>query len=320
MKRAFFPTWRGTIVGSLCALIPSTGLIEGVVYPEASTHSSVQGDFIPTVNLGIHGNAVMALLLGALMIQGIVPGPQLISQHADIFWGLVASFWIGNIMLVLLDVPLIGIWVKMLRGLTTYEYICKIWTKRPEKCRFAVELVPMPPIHKRDRHRGLFASPGHFAVALALVIFGILSLWNHQCYVAPIVVILVTDLYIGAMLWKAACVSQKVSNAKKMFPELPFRTTGLVMLLMLAIALISAFAGLYIETNSVYSSTSPTEYLRNPIDAIYFSAVTITTLGYGDFLPHGSLARMFVVGELASGVLFLIGAIPLLISRMGELD
>ena len=139
MKRAFFPMWRGTIIGSLCALIPGTGptiasfvayatekkiskhpekfgtgLIEGVVCPEASTHSSVQGDFIPTMSLGIPGDAVMALLLGALMIQGIVPGPQLISQHPDIFWGLVASFWIGNIMLVLLNVPLIGIWVKML--------------------------------------------------------------------------------------------------------------------------------------------------------------------------------------------------------------
>jgi putative tricarboxylic transport membrane protein len=131
--------WRGTIIGSLCALIPGTGptiasfvayatekkiskhpekfgtgLIEGVVCPEAATHSSVQGDFIPTMSLGIPGDAVMALLLGALMIQGIVPGPQLISQHPDIFWGLVASFWIGNIMLVLLNVPLIGIWVKML--------------------------------------------------------------------------------------------------------------------------------------------------------------------------------------------------------------
>jgi len=139
MKRAFFPMWRGTIVGSLCSLIPGTGptiasfvayatekkisktpekfgtgMIEGVVCPEAATHSSVQGDFIPTMSLGIPGDAVMALLLGALMIQGIVPGPQLISQHADIFWGLVASFWIGNILLVLLNVPLIGIWVKML--------------------------------------------------------------------------------------------------------------------------------------------------------------------------------------------------------------
>ncbi len=98
-----------------------TGLIEGVVCPEAATHSSVQGDFIPTMSLGIPGDAVMALLLGALMIQGIVPGPQLISQHPDIFWGLVASFWIGNILLVLLNVPLIGIWVKMLA--IPYRYL-----------------------------------------------------------------------------------------------------------------------------------------------------------------------------------------------------
>jgi TctA family transporter len=89
-------------------------MLEGVVCPEAATHSSIQGDFIPTMSLGIPGDAVMALLLGALMIQGIVPGPQLISQHPDIFWGLVASFWIGNIILVLLNVPLIGIWCKML--------------------------------------------------------------------------------------------------------------------------------------------------------------------------------------------------------------
>jgi TctA family transporter len=139
VRRSIFPMLRGTIVGSLCALIPGTGptiasfvayatekkisrtpekfgtgMIEGVVCPETSTHSSVQGDFIPTMSLGIPGDAVMALLLGALMIQGIVPGPQLISQHPDIFWGLVASFWVGNILLVLLNVPLIGIWVKLL--------------------------------------------------------------------------------------------------------------------------------------------------------------------------------------------------------------
>src|SRR3974390_1161961 len=146
LKQAFFPMWRGTIVGSLCSLIPGTGptiasfvayatekkiskhpekfgtgLIEGVVCPEASTHSSVQGDFIPTMSLGIPGDAVMALLLGALMIQGIVPGPQLIKEHPDIFWGLVASFWIGNILLVMLNVPLIGIWVKLLA--IPYRYL-----------------------------------------------------------------------------------------------------------------------------------------------------------------------------------------------------
>jgi putative tricarboxylic transport membrane protein len=146
MKRAFFPMIRGTLVGSLCSLIPGTGptiasfvayatekkisktpekfgtgMIEGVVAPETSTHSSVQGDFIPTMSLGIPGDAVMALLLGALMIQGIVPGPQLISEHPDIFWGLVASFWIGNITLVILNVPLIGVWVKLLT--IPYKYL-----------------------------------------------------------------------------------------------------------------------------------------------------------------------------------------------------
>ena len=145
-KQAIAPMFRGTIIGSLCSLIPGTGptiasfiayatekkvsktperfgtgMIEGVVCPEAATHSSVQGDFIPTMSLGIPGDAVMALLLGALMIQGIVPGPQLISQHPDIFWGLVASFWIGNILLVLLNVPLIGVWVKMLA--IPYRYL-----------------------------------------------------------------------------------------------------------------------------------------------------------------------------------------------------
>ena len=146
MKRSVGPMIRGTLVGSLCSLIPGTGptiasfvayatekkvsktpekfgtgMIEGVVCPETSTHSSIQGDFIPTMSLGIPGDALMALLLGALIIQGIVPGPQLINQHPDIFWGLVASFWIGNILLVLLNVPLIGIWVKMLA--IPYKYL-----------------------------------------------------------------------------------------------------------------------------------------------------------------------------------------------------
>jgi len=97
------------------------GAIEGVACPEASTHSSVQGDFIPTMSLGIPGDAVMALLLGALIIQGIVPGPQLISEHPDIFWGLIASFWIGNILLVILNVPMIGLWVKLL--MIPYKYL-----------------------------------------------------------------------------------------------------------------------------------------------------------------------------------------------------
>jgi TctA family transporter len=143
---------RGTLIGSLCALIPGTGptiasfvsyaiekrvsktperfghgAIEGVACPEAATHSSVQGDFIPTMSLGIPGDAAMALLLGALLVQGITPGPQLISDHPDIFWGLIASFWIGNIILVILNVPLIGLWVRLLQVPYRYLYPCAIF-------------------------------------------------------------------------------------------------------------------------------------------------------------------------------------------------
>jgi TctA family transporter len=146
LKKSAFPWIRGTLIGSLCSLIPGTGptiasfvayaaekkvsktpqrfghgAIEGVASPEAATHSSVQGDFIPTMSLGIPGDAVMALLLGALIIQGIAPGPQLIVEHPDIFWGLIASFWIGNIILVFLNVPLIGLWVKLL--MVPYRYL-----------------------------------------------------------------------------------------------------------------------------------------------------------------------------------------------------
>ena len=140
LRTAIFPILRGTLVGSLCSMIPGTGptiasfvayaaekklakhperfghgAIEGVVAPEASTHSSVQGDFIPTMSLGIPGDSVMALLLGALIIQGITPGPRLITDHPDVFWGLIASFWIGNLILIVLNVPMIGVWVKLLK-------------------------------------------------------------------------------------------------------------------------------------------------------------------------------------------------------------
>jgi TctA family transporter len=152
LKKAVPAMFRGTLLGSLCSLIPGTGptiasfvsyavekklsktperfgmgAIEGVACPEAATHSAVQGDFIPTMSLGIPGDAVMALLLGALMIQGIVPGPQLVGEHPDIFWGLIASFWIGNIILVVLNVPMIGIWVKLLSVPYKYLFPCALF-------------------------------------------------------------------------------------------------------------------------------------------------------------------------------------------------
>jgi TctA family transporter len=146
LKQAFWPMVRGTAVGTLFGAMPGTGptittfiayalerkisktperfgkgAIEGVASPEASAHSKTQVDFIPTMTLGIPGDAVMALILGALIIKGVQPGPQLITEHRDIFWGLIASFWIGNVLLVILNVPLIGVWVRMLQ--VPYKYL-----------------------------------------------------------------------------------------------------------------------------------------------------------------------------------------------------
>ncbi|MFM0501421.1 tripartite tricarboxylate transporter permease [Paraburkholderia caffeinilytica] len=146
LKQACLPMMRGTLIGTLFGAMPGTGpsittfiayalerrlsrtpgrfgqgALEGVAAPEAASHSKTQVDFIPTMTLGIPGDPVMALILGALLIKGIQPGPALITEHADLFWGLIASFWIGNVLLVLLNVPLIGIWVKLLR--VPYRYL-----------------------------------------------------------------------------------------------------------------------------------------------------------------------------------------------------
>jgi TctA family transporter len=146
MKQAFWPMVRGTAVGTLFGAMPGTGPtittflayalerkisktpekfghgeLAGVASPEAASHSKTQVDFIPTMSLGIPGDAVMALILGALIIKGVQPGPQLITEHPDIFWGLIASFWIGNVLLVILNVPMIGVWVKLLQ--VPYKYL-----------------------------------------------------------------------------------------------------------------------------------------------------------------------------------------------------
>jgi putative tricarboxylic transport membrane protein len=140
MRRSVMPTLRGTTVGSVFGTLPGTGqtiasfiayaiekrssrtperfgkgAVEGVMAPEAANNAAAQTAFIPTLTMGIPGSATMALMLGALMIHGITPGPGLMTEHPEIFWGLIASFWIGNIMLVMLNIPLIGMWVRLLK-------------------------------------------------------------------------------------------------------------------------------------------------------------------------------------------------------------
>ncbi|GGG18719.1 hypothetical protein GCM10010964_03740 [Caldovatus sediminis] len=140
VRRSWFPMLRGSGIGSIFGALPGTGptiasfmsyavekrvsrepsrfgkgAIEGVTAPESANNAAAQTGFIPTLTLGIPGDAVMALMLGAMIIAGVQPGPRLVVEHPEIFWGLVASFWIGNVLLVILNIPLVGIWVKMLQ-------------------------------------------------------------------------------------------------------------------------------------------------------------------------------------------------------------
>ncbi|MEI9475330.1 MAG: tripartite tricarboxylate transporter permease, partial [Deltaproteobacteria bacterium] len=92
-----------------------TGVIEGVAGPEATNNAACSGHFIPLLSLGIPANPSTAILLGALMILGFQPGPLLIESHPELFWGLVASMYTGNVMLLVLNLPLIGLWVRMIK-------------------------------------------------------------------------------------------------------------------------------------------------------------------------------------------------------------
>jgi putative tricarboxylic transport membrane protein len=139
--RAAFPAMvRGTAIGSALGVLPGggallssftsyvvekkvaqdpsrfgRGAIEGVAGPESANNAGAQASFIPMLTLGIPSNAVMAMMIGALLIQGIAPGPQVMIRQPEMFWGLIASMWLGNLMLVIINLPLIGIWVALLR-------------------------------------------------------------------------------------------------------------------------------------------------------------------------------------------------------------
>ena len=138
-KRIIGPVLRGTALGSLLGILPGggamlasfaaytvekkispnraefgKGAIEGVAAPESANNAGAQTSFIPMLTLGIPSNPVMALMIGAMIIQGITPGPNVVTDEPELFWGMIVSMWIGNLMLVLLNLPLIGLWVRML--------------------------------------------------------------------------------------------------------------------------------------------------------------------------------------------------------------
>ena len=99
------------------------GAVEGVAGPESANNAGAQTSFIPMLTLGIPGNAVMALMIGALTIHGIQPGPQIMTERPAMFWGMIASMWIGNLMLVIINLPLIGIWVQLLKVPYRFLYL-----------------------------------------------------------------------------------------------------------------------------------------------------------------------------------------------------
>ena len=146
MKACFMPMVRGTLIGGAMGVLPGAGplvasfatyavekksakdpsrfgkgAIEGVAAPEAAANASAMTHFIPMLSLGIPAGAAMALMLGALIIHGITPGPRLMVQQPGLFWGLIASMWIGNLMLLVLNLPLVGVWIKLLQ--TPYRII-----------------------------------------------------------------------------------------------------------------------------------------------------------------------------------------------------
>ena len=157
IRRAWPAVLRGTVVGSLIGILPGggallssfasyavekklakeperfgRGAIEGVAGPESANNAGSQTSFIPMLTLGLPSNVVMALMIGALMIHNIQPGPQVMTNNPELFWGLIVSMWIGNIMLVILNLPLIGIWIKLLtvKYRILFPAICSTISKR----------------------------------------------------------------------------------------------------------------------------------------------------------------------------------------------
>ena len=139
-RQAWPAVLRGTGIGSILGVLPGggalisafaayvvekklakdpsrfgQGAVEGVAAPESANNAGAQTSFIPVLAMGIPPNPVMALMLGAMTIHGIVPGPKVMTERPDLFWGMIASMWIGNLMLIIINLPLIGIWVKFLQ-------------------------------------------------------------------------------------------------------------------------------------------------------------------------------------------------------------
>jgi len=212
--KASFPAFmRGTALGAFFGTLPGAGPtiaafssyalerkiakdasqfgkgdIRGVAGPEAANNGAAQCAFIPTLTLGIPGSGTMALILGALTIQGIAPGPQVMTQRPDLFWGLIASMWIGNAMLLVLNLPMVGLWVKLL--------------KVPYRFLFPAIMAFMA--------IGVYSLNNHALDIYMIVIFGILGYIFIQlkCEPAPLILAFILGPLMEENLRRALLISR----------------------------------------------------------------------------------------------------------------
>lgn len=239
LKLICAPMVRGTFLGSFLGVLPGggallasfsayalekkiakdpsvfgKGAIQGVAAPESANNAGAQTSFIPMLTLGIPSNPVMALMISALIIQGIEPGPAVITEHPELFWGIIASMWIGNLMLLVLNLPLVGLWVKLV--------------SIPYKFLFPIVIV--------------FACVGVFSInntafaVLTMAAFGVLGyvLKKLECEAAPMILGFILGPMMEAHMQRALLIS---GGEVSVFVREPI-SAGL--LIVAAIALIAA--------------------------------------------------------------------------------
>jgi TctA family transporter len=260
IRRMIAPILRGTALGSALGVLPGGGhilasfaaytvekklsrhpeefghgAIEGVAAPESANNAGAQTSFIPMLTLGIPANPVMALMIGAMIIQGIVPGPNVAREQPELFWGIIASMWFGNLMLVVLNLPLIGIWVRLLRI--------------PYRALFP-SIVAFASV-------GVFSVAGNAFDLYAVAMFGLVGwvLLKLDCEPAPLLLGFVLGPLLEEHLRRAMILSRGDPTVFVNFSERPISAT---LLALSAIALIIVFLpNVARKRNQVFEETDP---------------------------------------------------------------
>ncbi|MGE0626271.1 MAG: tripartite tricarboxylate transporter permease [Hyphomicrobiaceae bacterium] len=239
-KAAIPAILRGTAIGSMLGVLPGggamlssfaayalekkvsrdpsrfgKGAIEGVAAPESANNAGAQTSFIPLLTLGIPSNPVMAIMVGAMMIQGIQPGPQVMTEQPKLFWGIIASMWIGNLMLVIINLPMVGLWVKLLTV--------------PYRWMFPTILLLCS--------MGVYGVNNSWVEVGFMAVFGVLgySFYKLGCEPAPLVLAMILGPLMEENLRRALLISR---GDPMIFVERPISLTLLLAALVLVLAFI----------------------------------------------------------------------------------